>query len=116
MMTQNSSCSRIVAVWLVLLAFLCCTMVPSLAVASKDMEIESEGDPEDGLDSSGGGGGFSIGDNDQSSSQSLDSDIDQIPFVFYIYPNFNVFLISPIYILDTGQFSFLIDYQWRAKH
>ena len=57
MMTQNSSCSRIVAVWLVLLAFLCGMIVPSLAVANQDMTIDTEGDPTDGLDYSGGGGG-----------------------------------------------------------
>ena len=57
MMTQNSSCSRIVAVWLVLLAFLCGMIVPSLALAKQDMTIGSEGDPTDGLDYTGGGGG-----------------------------------------------------------
>jgi len=57
MTTKNSSYSRIVAVWLVLLAFLCGMIVPSLALAKQEMEIAMEGDPTDGLDFAGGGGG-----------------------------------------------------------
>jgi len=60
MTTQNSSYSRIVAVWFVLLVFLCGMIVPSLALAKKEMTIDSEGDPGDGLESGGGGSGQEI--------------------------------------------------------
>jgi len=57
MMTQNSSQSRIIAVWLVLLAFLCVMIVPSMALAKEEMVIGTEGDPTDGLGATGGGSG-----------------------------------------------------------
>jgi len=57
MKTKNPSYSRIVAVWLVLLVFLCGMVVPSLALARQEMDIAMEGDPTDGLDFAGGGGG-----------------------------------------------------------
>ena len=70
MMTHTSSRSRIITVWLVLLAFLCAMIVPSMALAKKDMTIATEGDPGDGMDFSGGGGsGVIIGDNNQDISE-----------------------------------------------
>jgi len=108
MMTQNSSCSRIVAVWLVLLAFLCCMMVPALAIASKDIEIEMEGDPRDGLDSTGGGGGGSSldGGDDQNSIIPIDSKVfisqDNFNGIF----SFHKYLIVPIWL--NGQIHFFM--------
>ena len=64
MKTHTSSQSRIITVWLVLLAFLCCMMVPSIALAKKDMVIATEGDPTDGLDNTGGGGSGSLDPGD----------------------------------------------------
>ena len=57
MTSQNFSYSRIIAVWLVVIAFLCGMIVPSLALANVEISLGSEGDPDDGLDFSGGGGG-----------------------------------------------------------
>ena len=57
MMTQNFSYSRILAVWLVLLAFFCGMILPSIAIARMEFTIATEGDPGDGLENNGGGGG-----------------------------------------------------------
>jgi hypothetical protein len=64
MTTQNSSYSRILAVWLVLFAFLCGMVVPSVTLAKVDMVIATEGDPTDGLGAAGGGGDGLGGDGD----------------------------------------------------
>ena len=60
MTTQNSSYSRILAVWLVFFVFLVGMILPSPVHAKREMTIGSEGDPGDGMDFAGGGGG----DND----------------------------------------------------
>jgi len=93
MMTKNSSSSRIFAVWMVLLAFLCGMIVPSLAVANQDMTIGSEGDPGDGLESSGGGSGQEI----------------------VIPPNSNSFQPSVISFFDDPQVSGIFGFGYCSK-
>ncbi len=65
MMTQNFSYSRILAVWLVLLAFFCGMILPSIAIARMEFTIATEGDPGDGMDSDSGGGGGSGGSDNE---------------------------------------------------
>jgi hypothetical protein len=81
MMSQTSSRSRIIATWLVLLALLCMAMAPSMALAKKEMTIATEGDPDDGLDYSGGGSGF-LDFND--SSNLSNSDLKLNGFGIYV--------------------------------
>jgi hypothetical protein len=57
MTTQNSSYSRILAVWMVLFSFLFGMVFPPLVQAKVEMTIATEGDPGDGLEGSGGGSG-----------------------------------------------------------
>jgi len=90
-------------------------IVPALALAKQEMTIDSEGDPEDGLDFAGGGSGTLNGDNDKSSSKSLDPDFDSFSFEFDIYPQFNFFLVVPLYFQSPIHFIFLDDIQWKAK-
>jgi len=108
MMTQNSSCSRIFAVWMVLLAFLCGMIVPSLAIANQDMEIELEGDPGDGLENDGGGSSQEF-QNSQDSKFVFPSSIsylDNSPvsgfFDLGFYPN--ILATIPIYYGNAWYF------------
>ncbi len=71
MMTQNFSYSRILAVWMVLFAFFCGVILPSVTLAKVEMAIATEGDPGDGLGASGGGG-FNV-DQDQNNGPSFES-------------------------------------------
>ncbi len=111
MMTQNSSCSRIVAVWMVLFAFCCGMIVPSLAVANQEMTIGSEGDPGDGLGATGGGGGFLNDLDDQGSSDASSVGGVQINSIsqWWLIPNGSfleqVFLFP---IWENGQLQFVI--------
>ena len=50
---------KFVTVWLVLLGFLCAMMAPSVSYAKVDREIDTEGDPGDGLQDEGGSGSSS---------------------------------------------------------
>lgn len=92
MTTQNPSYFRILPVWLVLLAFLCCMMVPSLAHAKKEMTIATEGDPGDGMDYSGGGGGILDGDSDQGFAPT-EAEMGILPS-FWIWPNSSFHLVG----------------------
>lgn len=76
MMSQTSSRSLIIAAWLMLFTFVCIAVAPSVALAKKEMTIATEGDPDDGLDSSGGGGGGGLLDSGDYSS----SDISNFSF------------------------------------
>ena len=115
MMTHTFSQSRIIAVWLVLLAFLCCIMVPSLALAKKDMIIATEGDPEDGLDYSGGGSGILNGDTEQSPSSSLESNYDLFYLALEYYPKFGYHLIIPVYFQDYFKLESIVEIKWKAN-
>ena len=108
MMTKNSSYSRIVAVWLVLLAFLCGMIVPSLALAIQDMDIEMEGDPGDGLGATGGGGGFQ---NDQGSSEAPIVDSIAISFSSQLWSIPNNRYLGPVFLIpiwENGHLQFVI--------
>lgn len=98
MMTRNSSCSRIVTVWLVLLAFLCGMIVPSLALANQDMTIDTEGDPTDGFGAAGGGGGSLIDDGDQS-SVNPDGSLGILVFVDIVF-HWQMGQWTPIFIIN----------------
>jgi len=117
MMSHSSSPSRIVVVWLVLVAFLCCLMVPSVALAKKERTIATEGDPEDGLGATGGGNGMLL--NEDSSSLGI-SRYDEVFSENYQFnkqvPLIGIFILYPIpnvFSLDHFSYSPDMKFHWR---
>ena len=118
MVTQTTSNSRIIAVWLMLIVFLCGMMMPSLVLANKEITIGTEGDPRDGLDYSGGGSG-SVGEGgSQNSAGVLDpkvifSKVDSLPLL-----HANMVLIIPVW--ENGQLHLFVvfdqsqNFYWRT--
>ena len=113
MTTHNSSFSRILAVWMVLIAFLCGMILPSFAIARVEIVIATEGDPEDGLDYSGGGGGTSDGSGGQLKLHRnfLRTYDFSVEFGYISQPNF--FFVVPVFPNQIPAFS-LSEIQWKA--
>lgn len=105
MMTQKSSYSRIIAVWMVLFAFFGGMVFPSYVQAKVDMTIATEGDPTDGLDYAGGGGGGYIDDGNQknSSKNDISFELEHLP---EYTPDF--VLIVPQWDRNHLTFSFIL--------
>ena len=85
MMTRSDFRMPHCAVWLLLVAILCVAVLPTVAVAKLIDEIATEGDPGDGMDStgSGGGGDFSTPDDGLQYSESGAIEIENIGWIYF---------------------------------